>query len=245
MPSQSHKSASLPTRLLYVGTIESQVIRIHETKDTDVLQYVALSHPWGPGPEYFCTDRENIKEYEVHISFEKLPKTFQNAVTTTRRLGLQYLWIDSLCIIQGDDGDFAQEALRMEDVYSSAYCTLAASSAKGPDDGFLVPRKENEFITFDINGHTIYVCQFIDDFEDHVLRGPLSKRGWVMQERALARRTIFFTDRQTYFECGSGVRCETLTKMEKYAPISVANFHANISEASLYRFWAMRTSLPR
>jgi len=180
-----------------------------------MLQYIALSHPWGPGPEYFCTDRKNINEYEVNISFEKLPKTFRNAVTATRKLGLQYLWIDSLCIIQGDDGDFAQEALRMEDVYSSAYCTLAASSAKNPNDGFLVPRKDNKFLTFHMNGFPVYVSRFMDDFEKHVLQGPLSKRGWVMQERALARRTIFFTDRQTYFECGEGVRCETLAKMEK------------------------------
>ena len=103
----------------------------------------------------------------------------------------------------------------MEDVYSSAYCTLAASSAKNPNDGFLVPRKDNKFLTFHMNGFPVYVSRFMDDFEKHVLQGPLSKRGWVMQERALARRTIFFTDRQTYFECGEGVRCETLAKMEK------------------------------
>lgn len=113
VPSQTNKSSSLPTRLLDLGSSGSPVIRIHKTSNTEVLQYVALSHPWGPGPEYFCTDQKNIKEYEKHIAFEKLPKTFQNAVTTTRKLGIRYLWIDSLCIIQGEDGDFAQEALRM------------------------------------------------------------------------------------------------------------------------------------
>ncbi|KAL2073331.1 hypothetical protein VTL71DRAFT_10655 [Oculimacula yallundae] len=190
-------STSLPTRLLDLGSPKDPTIRVYTTKKTDSFHYVALSHRWGPGPVYFCTDRTNLKEYEKQVCFESLPNTFKNAVTTTRELGQRYLWIDSLCIIQGDDGDFAQEALRMEAIFSSAYCILAASSATGPTDGFLAPRKANEFLTFDIEGQPVYVCKFRDDFEKHVLRGPLSQRGWVMQERALARRTIFFTDIQT------------------------------------------------
>jgi hypothetical protein len=208
------KTAPLPTRLIDLGTHESPTILIYETKPTDSLQYIALSHPWGPGP-HFCTFRNDLEKYKKHISFDKLPATFQHAVTTTRELGLRYLWVDSICIIQGPDGDFAQEATRMEDVFSSAYCVLAASSAKGQEDGFLTPRKENDFLTFDKGGQPLYICRFMDDFKTHVLEGPLNKRGWVLQERALAHRTIFFTDRQTYWECGEGVRCETLTKMDK------------------------------
>lgn len=204
----------LPTRLIDLGTNEFPTIRICETKSTDSLQYVALSHPWGQGP-HFCTYRDNLDEYKKNISFKKLPAMFQNAVTTTRELGLQYLWIDSICIIQGEDGDFAQEAKRMEDVFSSAYCVLAASSAVSQKEGFLNSCKDNDFVTFENNGRNLYVCRFMDDFNEHVLEAPLSKRGWVMQERALARRTIFFTDTQTYWECGDGVRCETLTKMDK------------------------------
>jgi hypothetical protein len=72
-----------------------------------------------------------------------------------------------------------------------------------------------------------FICENIDDFDRHVLNGHLNKRGWVLQEHALAHRTIFFTEHQTYFECGDGVRCETLTKMSKY--VSQANFQ-EISE---------------
>jgi hypothetical protein len=212
------KGSPLPTRLINVGTKDAPTIRLFDTKPTDSVQYIALSHPWGPFIEdypHFCTFPENLAEHKHNISFNKLPLTFQHAVTTTRELGLRYLWIDSICIIQGPDGDFSEEATRMEDVFSSAYCVLAASSAKRQQDGFLNPRKENEFLTFERNGASLYVCQFMDDFKAHVLEAPLSKRGWVMQERALARRTIFFTEKQTYWECGGGVRCETLTKMDK------------------------------
>jgi len=215
---QPAKGSPLPTRLIDLGTRDSPTIRIYETQDTDSIQYIALSHPWGPYNKehpHFCTFPQNLDEYKTNISFDKLPATFQHAVTTTRELDLRYLWIDSICIIQGPDGDFAQEATRMEDVFSSAYCVLAASSAMGQQDGFLNPRKENKYLVFEKGGQPLYVCQFMDDFNAHVLEGPLSKRGWVLQERALAHRTIFFTDRQTYWECGEGVRCETLTKMEK------------------------------
>jgi hypothetical protein len=134
----------------------------------------------------------------------------------TRELGHRYLWIDSICIIQGPDGDFNKEAKRMEDVFGSAYCVLAASSAKGQSDGFLTKRDEREHLTFIREGlPPFHICRFIDDFGQHVLEGSLNKRGWVLQERALARRTIYFTNKQTYWECGGGVRCETLTQMHK------------------------------
>jgi hypothetical protein len=196
---------------------------LHETREDESMKYIALSHPWGD-PPHFCTFTSNIEEYKQKIEFGKLPATFQNAVTITRGLGFRYLWIDSICIIQGPDGDFNKEAKRMEDVFSSAYCVLAASSAKGQSDGFLKKRHEREYLTFVRNGLPhFYVCNFIDDFNQHVLEGPLNKRGWVLQERALAHRTIYFTNKQTYWECGGGVRCETLTKMHKSVLFSLSN----------------------
>jgi hypothetical protein len=104
----------------------------------------------------------------------------------------------------------------MEDVFSSAYCVIAASRARGQRDGFLGPRTPRKFLTFQRGTEKpFYVCQPVDDFNQHVLEGHLNRRGWVLQEHALARRTIFFTEDQTYFECGKGVRCETLAKMSQ------------------------------
>src|SRR5262249_54107568 len=150
-----------PTRLLDLGSKASTTISLYETQPTDSLKYIALSHPWGKGA-HFCTFRSNINKYKNGIAFDNLPATFQHAVITTRELGLRYLWIDSICIIQGLESDFNQEVKRMEDVFSSAYCVLAASSAKGQDDGFLKERKqEREFLTFERDGRpAFYVCRF-------------------------------------------------------------------------------------
>jgi len=127
---------------------------------------------------------------------------------------VQYLWIDSLCIIQDDGDDWERESKLMEQVYSSAYVTIAASCASGTDDGFLKTRPKREcVIMMDPGGTPYYFCDAIDDFSADVEHGELNSRGWVLQERALSRRTIYFTEKQSYWECGRGVRCETLTKM--------------------------------
>ncbi|KAH6662301.1 heterokaryon incompatibility, partial [Halenospora varia] len=63
------------------------------------------------------------------LSFNDLSRAFQDAIRVIRELGLQYLWIDSLCVLQGDTKDWEHEAKRMEDVFSSAYCVIAANSA--------------------------------------------------------------------------------------------------------------------
>ncbi|KAH7095139.1 heterokaryon incompatibility protein-domain-containing protein [Paraphoma chrysanthemicola] len=212
-----------PTRLIDVGTLQQPVLRLVETQQdvTSSTRYIALSHPWGDTNAYeaFVTLRHDnsqaghdITRFKNSIPYNDMPKTFKHAVDCARNLNVRYLWIDSICIIQGKDGDFGDEAKRMEDVYSGAYCVIAASRAMDQRDGFLGARPQRQHVTF--NPETpFYVCRTIDRFNEDVIMGPLNQRGWVLQERALARRTMYFTKNQTYFECGNGVRCETLSRM--------------------------------
>lgn len=69
------------------------------------------------------------------IDWDDLPRTFQDAVITTRAIGIQYLWIDSLCIIQDDLGDWRQESSKMAEVYTNAWLTIAASYARDSTEG--------------------------------------------------------------------------------------------------------------
>ncbi|KAF2972464.1 hypothetical protein GQX73_g1098 [Xylaria multiplex] len=164
-----------------------------------------ISHKMNDDSRYTLSgeSRHNIKPPST------IPEASDEANSSLRIPGT-----NSLCIIQGEDGDFSEESKRMEDVFSCAYCVLAASRATGQHDGFLQPINQREYITFPgTAGNPFYVCENIDDFSGDVLEGSLNTRGWVLQERALARRTIFFTERQTYFECGKGVRCQSLTNM--------------------------------
>ncbi|EYB26011.1 hypothetical protein FG05_02152 [Fusarium graminearum] len=204
----------LPTRVIAVNGIGDGQVHLLKTTPTHNGRWVALSHQWGSG-EQFRTLTTNLQEHIAGIELANLPRTFRDAVILTRAIGCQYLWIDSICIIQGPDGDFQQEAKRMERVYSGAYCVLAASRRPGHDAGFLQDRNGGRGISLRAKKDSgpFLIREIIDNFQNHVLDGPLSGRGWVLQEHALARRTIYYTDYQCYFECGDGVRCETMTKM--------------------------------
>jgi hypothetical protein len=161
-----------------------------------------------------------LEQRKTGFQVQDLPKTFQDAVAVTRQLGKRYLWIDSLCIVQSVDGtetdDWEVESKRMEIVFSSAYCTLAASSAKGSDEGFLKPRPSCPPLQIETkDGRRLYVSTEVDNFFEDIEMSPLNSRGWVLQERILSRRTIHFSAKHTYFECGKGICCENFAFMER------------------------------
>jgi hypothetical protein len=223
---QNHKECRplenpvLPTRVIDVGEKDSPFVRLYKSSSGERGSYIALSHPWGlehlVDNPHFCTTSSKENLYKVGIGLSSLPKTFEDAVKTTRELGQKYLWIDSICIVQGHDGDFPTEATKMQEYYSGAYCVIAASRAKAQSSGFLQDRPRRSVATILDDSHApVYICENIDNFNDHVIESDLGKRGWVLQERALAKRTIFFAEKQSYWECGGGVRCETLTNMKK------------------------------
>ncbi|KAI0000236.1 HET-domain-containing protein [Xylariaceae sp. FL0662B] len=206
----------MPTRLIDVGSREEPKLHLIETLGAVKANYIALSHCWGmiDEPFRFCTYRNNIEKHiKEGIDFGRLPKTFRDAVEVTRDLGVQYLWIDSLCIIQEDKDDWEAEVGKMESVFSMAYCTIAASSAASHLEGLMYPRKPRPCVAIENRDSKIYLCQAIDNFHDDVERAVLNTRGWVLQERALSRRTIHFTSNQVYWECGKGVHCETLARL--------------------------------
>ncbi|KAF2452684.1 heterokaryon incompatibility protein-domain-containing protein, partial [Lineolata rhizophorae] len=219
----------LPTRLLYVGNPD--VLSLYCPKEGDRMQYVALSHCWGEDPPtknnpQFCTTDDNIERRLKGFSFSELPKTFRDAVHVTRELGFQYLWIDSLCIVQWNQEDWKYEAKRMESVFASAYCTIAAASAVDSEAGFLERNIRSEYVfAQDASGRRFYICADtdnsgeqvdVDDFDDHVGKARLNTRAWALQERVLSQRTIHFSDKGVYWECSNGVYCETLTKLESF-----------------------------
>jgi Heterokaryon incompatibility protein (HET) len=202
----------LPTRVLDVGDVENQIQpRLYRPKKDEKGRYIALSHCWGES-QLISTKTASIEAHYEAIKWNDLPKTFQDAVVVTGKLGIRFLWIDSLCIIQDDPDDWLREAKCMEKVFASAYCTIAASSAKNSTEGFLIPRPVKQAVRLADN---VYACEVGQNFDHDIESAVLNQRGWVLQERALSPRTIHFTATQTYWECGSVIRCENLIQMAK------------------------------
>lgn len=125
-----------PTRLLDLG--DSQVrIKLVENKSSylDSIKYACLSHCWGGQKAECMTTEKTIKENMAGIDWAKIPKTFQDAIIFTRELGLRYLWIDSLCIIQEDNDDWLHEGAMMAKIYSNSTITIGATCASNCNEG--------------------------------------------------------------------------------------------------------------
>ncbi|KAF8962312.1 heterokaryon incompatibility protein-domain-containing protein [Flammula alnicola] len=144
--SADHQGELLPRRVL---DLSGGQIRLIETTQGQRGHYVALSHCWGT-EQLLTTTRLTIAEH-MHrgIPIERMPKTFQDAVAITRGLGLRYIWIDSLCIIQKVSpsepdviaaADWEQQSAVMADIYAHCYLNIATTRAAGGHAGCLGPR---------------------------------------------------------------------------------------------------------
>lgn len=61
--------------------------------------YLTLSHRWDADAP-FTTKMETLSQRLDSILFNDLPATFRDAIVVARKLGIPYVWIDSLCILQ-------------------------------------------------------------------------------------------------------------------------------------------------
>ncbi len=237
----------LPSRILDIGPpLKSQFIRLIDQTSDIVAPYIALSHCWGPN-QSFTTTAENLMERKEGIDISRMPRSFQDAVLVTRLIGVRYLWIDSLCILQGNGEDWLRESAQMGLVYQNAYLVIGAARAAADTEGFLQPRTPPRFTiaiykrlpvlplprlirNFFTNRPLIRQAQIFlvphalleTPMQMYLTRSrfqsvpsgdldrpaPLSTRGWTLQERHLARRTLFFGKEQMFWECQSLVADE-------------------------------------
>jgi hypothetical protein len=191
----------LPTRVVYVGTNDGQdPPRLHSSNG-EIAGYVALSYCWG-GPQRHRTERNRIQRHVHALPMEGLPKSLQDAILLTRVLGIQYIWIDSLCIIQDCDEDRDREMARMANIYKNAIFTISAGRAKSCDEGFLgVQDKRVSSLQMSIklpmnclNGAVGSVLLYPSRKQSRGDDRPIDKRAWTYQEKLLSRRMVNFLD---------------------------------------------------
>ena len=143
-----------------------------------------------------------------------LPHTFRDAVQVSRRLGVRFLWIDSLCIIQDSAEDWRNESARMEEVYGNALCNLAATGSSDGNGGLFRQRNPDlanahrfETAWQDFENHE-YVLVDEDLWNRNIYRSVLCARAWVLQEIVLAPRVLHFGEEQLLWECQELQACE-------------------------------------
>ncbi|KAK5264440.1 hypothetical protein LTR96_010202 [Exophiala xenobiotica] len=226
---KAQSQTTLPKRLIEVTSVPEQddTLRLIE-EAASVLpsdsQYAALSYCWGPATDVksamLSKTQADLSEFSVGFSLSKLPAVFRDAVITTRLLKIRYLWIDALCIAQGDPDEWSRESVKMRDVYSSAYVTIVAASSAPCDESFLAMPHRFFIEGFKLGRHPesmdgdVFVRlrsshshdgQYLPDT---FMKYPVDDRGWVLQEVLLSRRVLHFGHHCLAYSCLESFTCE-------------------------------------
>jgi hypothetical protein len=155
--------------------------------------YCCLSHYWGQSQPVILTTT-SYQELTAHFPVNRLPQTFREAIDVCRWLGVDYLWIDSLCITQDSSDDWKHEASRMGLIYKHAELTIAATDGQNSEAGLYRVRIPAACVA------PLGVVRYLDSIVEHqpttvyvidqklwiqgVEEAPLNQRTWVLQVTA-------------------------------------------------------------
>lgn len=176
----------------------------HAPLDT---KYVALSYVWGQLPMVQLR-KDNFealtREGTLETFRQQLPRTINDAIDLLEALGLRYLWIDGLCLIQDDPDDVSLGVSMMNSIYHGSYFTIVAAAGQdansglpGVQQGLVWPAREQKIARLS-SGVQLTVTHSVDW---HLSRSTHNERGWTMQELVLPDRTLVFVNGQAYFRC--------------------------------------------
>ncbi|KAI0415301.1 HET-domain-containing protein [Xylaria grammica] len=172
---------NLPSRVIDVGPPDGSQELVLRPGDGLQGRYIALTHRWGDSVTVKTT-KKNLTERLKGMKFECLTKVMQDAVTVTRKLGIRYLWIDAICIIQDSHSDWSVEACDMARIYRNALLTIAAAVSAEHSDGFFTERNSGPVSQESTNE-------------------ILDSRGWILQEQLLSPRILKYSKGQVDWEC--------------------------------------------
>jgi hypothetical protein len=201
-----------PRRLIAVGENKGDVRLIESTSLADPVSYVTLSHCWGPKGVPLKLLGANHSALSKKIPIAELSPTFVDAINFTRKLrllGVQYIWIDALCIVQDSQVDKADQIIIMGDIYTNAFLNLAACTGSDGTSG-LYPR---------CDGISRHICHLtmgpdscipgsfavrdMDILKTDTWINSILYRAWCVQELKLARRVLYFGQNHAVWDCAT------------------------------------------
>jgi len=204
-----------PRRLLHVGQKGTKRVFLREITLVDMRDskwtYAALSYCWGnikkskdEAVQLMCS-KSNLLELERDgIWLSRLPQTIIDAIRVSHELGISFLWVDRLCIVQDDAEDLRCELRKMSEIYATASIVISASRAESADQGFLQDHDSMGDackINFDAESDqpTMLLFHSKNDIQNGI--EPIDWRAWTMQEHFLAARTLRFGSKQVEWKC--------------------------------------------
>ena len=185
--------------------------------------YAALSYCWGNRGLPLKTEKHSLHERLSGILIESLPLCFQDAVKLARSLGLRYLWIDALCIVQVDIRDWETQAASMFDIFSKAALTIAVAPVSSCQESFLAKPIPQQFhIPFRSTKHPGVSGVFsihkvppkwdptntnvvnLRPCDGGLFASKWCRRGWMWQERNMAPRLLIWGEYMFHLQDSRG-----------------------------------------
>ena len=173
--------APIPNRIIDVGRGEAY---LHESKG-EIAPYVALSHCWEDSKPLTTTKLTKARR-KGRLIWDELPLAFREAIQIVRSLGIRFLWIDSLCIVQDDPEEWQLEAARMSSIFENAEVTLALHQ-RGPNESSLPRVIDSYDLPLAADGlESAINCRLVQGSEhlkavEILESSKLSTRGWCFQ----------------------------------------------------------------
>lgn len=204
---------ALPTRVIDVFGNECSKGQpfLYESQG-EIEPYVCLSYCWG-GISFLMTTSATLEHRKNCIAWEELPQTLSDAIWITRSLGVRYLWIDALCIVQDDPDDWMRESTSMITVYGHSYLTIAASEAPNAASGmfyatqYSVDNPAQVKVTCSEDPQASVIVRRRLPHWDFETESPLSRRGWAFQESILPKRIVRLGLHEPLWECDQISTC--------------------------------------
>ena len=163
-------------------------------------KYCTLSYRWTTS-SLLVTTTANLELHKSRISLSDLPPTLRDAIIVTRKLGVRYLWIDALCIIQDSPEDWQEQASQMHEVYRNAWVNISADIPLSGAKGFLSPRDKYAISPCYHPRAGKLVHPVVPEAFQIIDMSHLSERGWILQERYFSPRIIHWGALEVSWEC--------------------------------------------
>ncbi|KAI0451564.1 heterokaryon incompatibility protein-domain-containing protein [Xylaria acuta] len=179
------------------------VRRMCVTSITPSTRYVALSYVWG-GVTLAHLLRSNKEElmrpYALEAYREGLPLTIRDAIKLVRKMEIEYLWVDALCLVQDDQEDMGIGIRAMSAIYEHAYFTIIAADGINANAGLpgVSSREANQIVAEILPDVQLVGVRKADLILDEM---HYSHRAWTFQEFHMSRRKLIFLDGIMYYQC--------------------------------------------
>lgn len=186
---------------------------IIEVESLESFNYATLSYVWGSPEDQLRLRRQDVEPRDEYsspwkypeIPYGLIPRTIRDAMSVATEMGLDYMWVDALCIVQDDQADLEVQIGSMAQIYTNAnLCIVVATNEPLTSGirGFSVSRESTiQRVTDVAPDLTIGITQL--DIYTILSRSKWASRAWTYQEHMLSRRSIIFTNSEMLFHCGT------------------------------------------